>query len=223
MASRAALSLVDRDGFLSSLINRHDCLSSAACLPGANSASSESLSESIQTFTAFVFLQRFLNMSSIRIWLRQPTTVAGISASIGTAVALLLGQVTFVQAVPLFVGAAISAILPDNTGAKEEAQVIATRLCTHCIGYGASDSKLLGGLGSIRIWLRQPTTVAGISASIGTAVALLLGQVTFVQAVPLFVGAAISAILPDNTGAKEEAQVIATSLIKRFGAKRDTT
>ena len=71
----------------------------------------------------------------------------------------------------------------------------------------------------IRAWLQQPTTVAGISTIMGTVVALLLGQITFAQAIPLFAAAAISAILPDNTAAKQETEMLAASLMQRYGPK----
>ena len=65
-------------------------------------------------------------------------------------------------------------------------------------------------------WLQQPTTVTGIAAILGTAVALLMHQVTFVQAVPLFAGAVASAILPDNSGAKQQAQLLAGTMVAKF-------
>ena len=67
-----------------------------------------------------------------------------------------------------------------------------------------------------RLWMHQPTTVAGISAVLGTFVALLMHQVTWAQAVPLFAGAAVSAILPDNSGAKQQAQLLAGTMVAKF-------
>jgi hypothetical protein len=61
-------------------------------------------------------------MKTLLAWSRQPTTVAGISALLATLAGLALGQLNFTQAVPLLVGAAVSAILPDNTNAKQEAE-----------------------------------------------------------------------------------------------------
>ncbi len=67
-----------------------------------------------------------------------------------------------------------------------------------------------------RSWMQQPTTVAGLSAMLGTLVALMMHQVTWIQAVPLFAGAAVSAILPDNSGAKQQAQLLAGTMIAKF-------
>jgi hypothetical protein len=61
-------------------------------------------------------------MNTVLVWSRQPTTVAGISALLATFAGLALGQLSFTQAVPLLVGAAVSAILPDNTQAKQDAE-----------------------------------------------------------------------------------------------------
>jgi hypothetical protein len=62
-------------------------------------------------------------------------------------------------------------------------------------------------------WLQQPTSVAGISAVLGTGSALALHQISAAQAIPLLVAAIISIALPDNAGAKDEAESLARSLI----------
>lgn len=71
-------------------------------------------------------------------------------------------------------------------------------------------------MNGLRNWIQQPTTVAGISGIFGTVVALLVHQLTWVQAVPLFVGAAVSAILPDNSSAKQQAQLLAGTMVAKF-------
>jgi hypothetical protein len=68
------------------------------------------------------------NMAKLSTWLRQPTTVAGISALLGTLVAVLLGQVSLVAAVPLVAGAAVSMVLPDNTVARQQASTVAQEI-----------------------------------------------------------------------------------------------
>ena len=60
-------------------------------------------------------------MSKLSIWLRQPTTVAGISTFFGTVVALFLKQMSLVEAAPLLAGGFMSIVLPDNTAAKQQA------------------------------------------------------------------------------------------------------
>ncbi len=64
-------------------------------------------------------------MSKLRIWLRQPTTVAGISTFFGTAVALLCKQMSLAEAAPLLAGGFMSIVLPDNTVAKQQAEDLA--------------------------------------------------------------------------------------------------
>ena len=57
---------------------------------------------------------------------RQPTTVAGLATVCGTLEAVLTGHLTWSASVPLFVGAAVSILLPDNSAAKADAEA-ATR------------------------------------------------------------------------------------------------
>jgi hypothetical protein len=60
-------------------------------------------------------------MNRILLWLQQPTSVAGVSALVGTVSALMLHQITLAQALPLLAGAAASIALPDNTAAPSQA------------------------------------------------------------------------------------------------------
>ncbi len=69
-------------------------------------------------------------------------------------------------------------------------------------------------------WVRQPTTVAGISAALGTLVAVLLGQMNLATAVPLLSGAVVSMVLPDNTGAKQQAVVLAQDIVAQVSEKQ---
>ena len=57
-------------------------------------------------------------MKKLAFWVKQPTTVAGIAASFSTFSALLLGQITWGQAVSLLIGAVASIVLPDNSAGK---------------------------------------------------------------------------------------------------------
>ncbi len=67
-------------------------------------------------------------MDALRAWARQPTTVAGTSAILGTVIAVLLRQISWWQAVPLLAGAVASVLLPDNSGARQQAEGLATGL-----------------------------------------------------------------------------------------------
>ena len=65
-----------------------------------------------------------------------------------------------------------------------------------------------------RNWIQQPTTIAGLSAALGTLMGLALQQITLPQAVPLLVGAAISMVLPDNAGARQQAESLAEQVVR---------
>ncbi len=64
-------------------------------------------------------------MDKVLLWLQQPTSVAGLSALVGTISALMLHQITLAQALPLLAGAAASIALPDNTAAPLQAEGLA--------------------------------------------------------------------------------------------------
>lgn len=57
-------------------------------------------------------------MKKLVAWMRQPTTVAGLSALSGTAVALLGAQMSWQSSLPLLVASFVGIVLPDNAGAK---------------------------------------------------------------------------------------------------------
>jgi hypothetical protein len=68
-------------------------------------------------------------------------------------------------------------------------------------------------MGTLGTWLRQPTTVAGISTFFGTVIALLLKQMSLAEAAPLLAGGAMSIILPDNSTAKQQAEELAKDIV----------
>ncbi len=74
-----------------------------------------------------------------------------------------------------------------------------------------------------QVWVRQPTTVAGISAGLGTVVGLVLQQLSWGQAIPLLAGAVVSILLPDNTAAKTEAETLAATLAQKIITTGDKT
>jgi len=73
-------------------------------------------------------------MNLVLKWVRQPTTVAGLSAAFGTFTALLVHQITWTQAVPLLAGAAVSIALPDNSVAKGDAIALSQAIMTKLHG-----------------------------------------------------------------------------------------
>ncbi len=75
-------------------------------------------------------------MKGLQVWVRQPTTVAGISAALGTLVGLVLQQLSWGQAIPLLAGAVMSILLPDNTAAKAQAETLAAALAQKVIATG---------------------------------------------------------------------------------------
>jgi len=74
-------------------------------------------------------------------------------------------------------------------------------------------------MGTLGIWLRQPTTVAGISTFFGTVIALLLKQMSLAEAAPLLAGGAMSIILPDNSTAKQQAEELAKDVVSGAAQK----
>ena len=64
-------------------------------------------------------------MRTVQAWLRQPTSVAGISALFAALTALLSHQLDWAQALPIIAGAVISIALPDNAAAKADAESLA--------------------------------------------------------------------------------------------------
>ena len=71
----------------------------------------------------------------------------------------------------------------------------------------------------LKAWIRQPTTVAGIAALLGTAMAVVLGQMSIAAAVPLLTGAAVSMVLPDNSAARQQAAAVAQEIVAQVTAK----
>ena len=69
-------------------------------------------------------------METVLAWLRQPTSVAGISTLLGTLSALVTQQVTWAQAMPLIVGGLASIALPDNASARAYAALLARAIAT---------------------------------------------------------------------------------------------
>jgi hypothetical protein len=69
-------------------------------------------------------------MRNVQAWLRQPSSVAGISALLGTLTALVSHQLGWVQALPLFAGALTAIALPDNAVAKTDAVSLASAIAT---------------------------------------------------------------------------------------------
>jgi len=68
---------------------------------------------------------------------------------------------------------------------------------------------------SLVAWLQQPTSVAGISALLGTLAALGLNEMNWAQALPLLAGSIVSIALPDNSGAKADAVDLVQNLLKQ--------
>ena len=69
-------------------------------------------------------------MDKIRLWAREPSSVAGFATILGTLTAMLSHQLSWAQAIPLLVGAVVSLALPDNTGARAGAVALASAVVT---------------------------------------------------------------------------------------------
>jgi len=75
----------------------------------------------------------------------------------------------------------------------------------------------------MRAWARQPTTVAGFSAIVGTIVALLLQQLDWYQAIPLLAGSLMSIAMPDDSVVVKQTRVLTTDVIDHFLSKEKTS
>jgi hypothetical protein len=67
-----------------------------------------------------------LDVNAILAWLKQPSTVTGLSALAAAAVGALSGQMTWAAAVPGFVFGAVAIVLPDNSSAWADARKLVT-------------------------------------------------------------------------------------------------
>jgi len=65
----------------------------------------------------------------------------------------------------------------------------------------------------ITTFMRQPSTVLGLSALIGTLTAFLTGEITWQGAVPAIAGAIAAVVLPDNSGAQAAIKNAATAMV----------
>lgn len=72
-------------------------------------------------------------------------------------------------------------------------------------------------------WLRQPTTIGGLSGLVAAISALVTGQLTGAQALPIIAGALVSMALPDNTAARQTAEAIVKSLAAQPGSPPPAT
>jgi len=74
----------------------------------------------------------------------------------------------------------------------------------------------------VLLWLQQPTSVAGLSAIVGTVLAVVLHQIDSAHAVPLIAAAIVSIVLPDNAAAKNSAELLARGLAAKLSQTQGT-
>lgn len=89
-------------------------------------------------------------------FVRQPSTVLGLSALIGTFTAFLTGQLTWQGAVPAIAGALAAVLLPDNSSAQAAVKeaTAAIVLAEQAVVNTPTKQAILVGVG------RAPTTMA---------------------------------------------------------------
>ena len=56
-----------------------------------------------------------MNRAGIAAWMRQTSTIAGVSTIVGALAGIYGGQLTWSSATPLFLGAVSAIMLPGNT------------------------------------------------------------------------------------------------------------
>jgi hypothetical protein len=66
-----------------------------------------------------------LSLAGFLGWLRQPTTVTGLSAAAAAAAGVLSGQMNAASVVPMLAFSAVAMLLPDNTAAQKDAGKLA--------------------------------------------------------------------------------------------------
>jgi len=63
-------------------------------------------------------------------------------------------------------------------------------------------------------FFKTPLNQAALAGMVGTAAAVLGGQMTWQAAVPVVVGGVVALIVPDNSVAKEDVEALVTDAIK---------
>jgi len=63
-------------------------------------------------------------------------------------------------------------------------------------------------------FFKTPLNQAALAGMVGTAAAVLGGQMTWQAAVPVVVGAVVALIVPDNSVAKEDVEALVADAIK---------
>ncbi len=66
-------------------------------------------------------------------------------------------------------------------------------------------------------FFRTPLNQAALAGMLGTAVAVMQGQMTWQAAVPVVVGGVVAMIVPDNSMAKEDVEHLIADAIKAVG------
>jgi hypothetical protein len=69
-------------------------------------------------------------MNTLLSWFKQPTTVAGFSALVGTAMGFATGSMTLPTALSVAVGSLVAMALPDNTAAVQASKTATSDLVT---------------------------------------------------------------------------------------------
>jgi hypothetical protein len=59
---------------------------------------------------------------------------------------------------------------------------------------------MLGLLTGVVAWLRQPTSIAGIATLVGTATAVVSGDITVAHALPTLAAGAVALAIPESSG-----------------------
>ena len=66
-----------------------------------------------------------IKLTPVMSWVRQPSTVTGLSALAATAAGVLTGEMSVGTAIPVLVFSLVAMILPDNTAAQRDARKLA--------------------------------------------------------------------------------------------------
>ncbi len=69
-------------------------------------------------------------------------------------------------------------------------------------------------MNKIMAFFKAPLNQAALAGMLGTAVAVMQGQMTWQAAVPVAVGAVVAMVIPDNSVAKEDIETLVADAIK---------
>ncbi len=98
-----------------------------------------------------------LSSLSVLCWLRQPSTITGLSAVVAAGAGVASGQLTPSAALPVVVFGAVGMLLPDHTAAAGDARKLAADILAGK-GNAANPAPLVADVAALASDLSKPGT-----------------------------------------------------------------